>query len=587
MDNALFTHVSTIRIVINYYFILCLIVSAQVYAEAKPELIIDGLEGNLQENVLAYLSLEKASCMTPKWKVELLFQKSPQQIHEALCALGYYHSRIEKKLTWKNSCWQVKYIIQKGVPILIDRVDIKLLGAGAKTDIFQEWLKKVTIKRGDILNHGRYNVLKKELVNVADSWGYFDHHFLQKQLLVDDVLNKATIRLKFNTGDRYFINTVKIDTQWFTPQFVSRFLKFSVGDAYSRYKLIESQQALNLGGYFSNIRINYKFKQAVDHYAPIQVKMDLFKRHVFSTGVGYDTDLGPRLTGRYKNRYVTDTGHQFNASLDIALRKSSLLFDYQIPLANPVKDRLSFVSGVIVENTNHVKNQSVQIGATLANQVYRDMIIAESLNFSFERYRNSNVDNFQTRLLLVPSISLSNIVVKKVGVFLQGYKYKMEVKGAHRAVLSGVSFIQARADLKLAYPFSWGAQVIARTAVAGTLVDIFEDLPSRYRYYAGGENSVRGYSYKGIGQSNSQGQVIGGQYLTVFSLEYEQKFLDKWSIALFADAGDAFTKKLDMKVGVGMGIRWYSMVGPVRIDLAVPSDNFNNVHVHFSLSAAL
>ena len=98
---------------------------------------------------------------------------------------------------------------------------------------------------------------------------------------------------------------------------------------------------------------------------------------------------------------------------------------------------------------------------------------------------------------------------------------------------------------------------------------------------------MRGYDYKSIGQRDASGEVIGGQFLTTASLEYEQRVYGNWSLAAFVDAGDAFTRDLDIQLGVGLGVRWYSLVGPLRIDLAVPSEDFGDVHVHFSLSTAL
>jgi len=139
----------------------------------------------------------------------------------------------------------------------------------------------------------------------------------------------------------------------------------------------------------------------------------------------------------------------------------------------------------------------------------------------------------------------------------------------------------------MAYSTFWGGRIIAKTDLGATAVDAFTDLPSSYRFYAGGDNSVRGYDYKGIGERDESGEVIGGRYLVTGSLEYEQKIIDAWSIATFIDAGDAFSNAMKLKLGVGLGIRWYSIVGPVRIDIAVPSEDVSDVHFHFSLSTAL
>ena len=73
-----------------------------------------------------------------------------------------------------------------------------------------------------------------------------------------------------------------------------------------------------------------------------------------------------------------------------------------------------------------------------------------------------------------------------------------------------------------------------------------------------------------LGDTNDQGKVIGGEYLTVASAEYEHYFLERWGAAVFVDAGDAYTDSFTMNVGAGIGLRWRSPVGILRVDVGVP-----------------
>jgi translocation and assembly module TamA len=95
-------------------------------------------------------------------------------------------------------------------------------------------------------------------------------------------------------------------------------------------------------------------------------------------------------------------------------------------------------------------------------------------------------------------------------------------------------------------------------------------LPPELRFFAGGDRSVRGFDYQQIGEVNETGGVIGGRFLTVASAEYEHYFLEKWGAAAFVDAGDAYNSQFDANVGVGVGLRWRSPVGLIRVDVAFP-----------------
>jgi len=101
-------------------------------------------------------------------------------------------------------------------------------------------------------------------------------------------------------------------------------------------------------------------------------------------------------------------------------------------------------------------------------------------------------------------------------------------------------------------------------------VDDFDALPPELRFYAGGDRSLRGFDYHEIGEVNGNGNVIGGKYLAIASGEYEYYFNKDWGAGVFVDAGDAFSTRFSLNVGAGVGLRWHSPLGPVRVDVAFP-----------------
>jgi translocation and assembly module TamA len=94
-------------------------------------------------------------------------------------------------------------------------------------------------------------------------------------------------------------------------------------------------------------------------------------------------------------------------------------------------------------------------------------------------------------------------------------------------------------------------------------------LPNFYRFKAGGSASVRGYDFEQLSNNN-----IGSNNIVTASAEFEYRLTDKWSGAVFADIGNAFNdwSDVDLKLGVGVGVRWYSIAGPIRLDVAQAYD---------------
>jgi translocation and assembly module TamA len=128
-----------------------------------------------------------------------------------------------------------------------------------------------------------------------------------------------------------------------------------------------------------------------------------------------------------------------------------------------------------------------------------------------------------------------------------------------------------------------------RGQIGTTWESDFDKLPASVRFFAGGDSSVRGYKFEELGPVDAQGKVIGGPSLITASVEYEQPLRDRWSLAFFIDSGNAFEgSDFNARTGVGIGGRWQSPLGPIRIDLAHPlRDETNNLRLHISLGPDL
>ena len=126
-----------------------------------------------------------------------------------------------------------------------------------------------------------------------------------------------------------------------------------------------------------------------------------------------------------------------------------------------------------------------------------------------------------------------------------------------------------------------------RCEFGATTTDVFDALPPSLRFFAGGAQSVRGYGYKDLSPTDLDGNRTGGKYLAAVSAEVDYMVYNNIGVALFVDAGDATRQPLQsLKVGAGLGFRYRSPVGMLRIDLAHPFDDPDNdfrVHLSFGI----
>ena len=138
--------------------------------------------------------------------------------------------------------------------------------------------------------------------------------------------------------------------------------------------------------------------------------------------------------------------------------------------------------------------------------------------------------------------------------------------------------------------FAGGHRLLGRLQAGGIATNDFAAIPPSLRFFAGGDQSVRGYDYQSLSPRDSAGKRVGGRYLLVGSVEYQYPLAERWRLATFVDQGNAFDHLNDpLQTGVGIGLRWVSPVGPLRLDLAhaLDDEQGSNFRIHFSMGPEL
>jgi translocation and assembly module TamA len=159
-----------------------------------------------------------------------------------------------------------------------------------------------------------------------------------------------------------------------------------------------------------------------------------------------------------------------------------------------------------------------------------------------------------------------------------GWLLSLTARSTLGTLLSDTRFSQVLADAKWIHAFGRRNRLIVRGSGGTTVAGDFSQLPPQLRFFAGGDQSVRGYGYQSIGPRNSYDRVIGGHHLLVGSVTAEHYFTRAWGMAAFVDAGNAFNgTDYSPRIGAGLGLRWRSPVGMIRVDLGVP---VRDAHAH-------
>ena len=576
------------RIAIFLLLVLPLYAALPRAALAKMQVKVDikGVGGDVKKNVLSFLGLGKFS-KSPGLNddlVKTLYGKAPGEIREALQPYGFYTPKINGRLFKKDGNWHAVFVIDPGQPVRISEVDLRITGEGANQPPFENFTKTFPLRQGDVLNEQAYDKAKQNLLETASNSGFLNAAMLRHQILVYPQRHEAQVFLYFDTGPQFkfgdvtFIQSKKI----LSNRLLQRYIPFKKGDPFNATVLVSFQDALTSSQYFSMVQVAPEVKKAAGLYVPIVATLTPAKRYQISVGGGYGTDTGLRGRIDWQDRWVNRKGHHMEVDLRLSQLIQNAVWRYIVPLGHPLSDHLDYTTGYVHENNNIWTSQSYfgQVSYTRAISVHW----LQTLYFRVERVYFTVADESATDKLFLPGATWT---YKKAPASLyskEGIRLIFNVRGTAKAMLSSVSFIQGRISPKYVRGIGGFGSLILRGDIGATAVNNFLRLPASYRYFTGGDTSIRGYSYKTLGTKNAQGQVEGGKYLLVASAEYAQKIYGKWGLAFFYDGGNAFSQFPPVwKSGAGTGIRWASPVGPVRVDFAWALEPGHTFHVYVSI----
>ena len=554
---------------------------------AIADVEITGVEEPVAANVLAYLDLDDEPCDAPSWRVEQIYRSAPQRIRDALQAFGYYEPGIAPGLDFAETCWHARFAITAGEPVRVRSLDVLLTGEAERDAPFPAALAQAGLASGAALNHGAYEQLKRRWSDLARERGYADAQFAVARIDVYPEERVADIALHFDSGVRYAFGHTELTQDVLTEALVSSYLDFTEGEPYDAQQIADVYARLANSGYFRTIDVRPLQADSATRTIPIAVALTSAARTQTSYGVGFQTDTGPRFRFGRNNRRFNDRGHQFGVNLQLSAVISQVATTYRLPLRSSRSEWLSFDAGVEREDTETSESERLEIGARRVHERYGDWTRTEMLSLRVEDF--AVAEQVGRSRLLMPGISWLRIRGDNEIRPTKGSRLALEVRGANDGVVSDTSFLQTIAQGKWIWSLSSGQRFLVRGQLGTTAKDTFAELPASVRFFAGGDNSVRGYAFEALGPVDADGDVIGGSSLATGSFEFEQPLRERWSLAFFVDAGNAFEgSDIDAKTSAGIGGRWMSPLGPVRIDLARPlDDDVDDWRFHVSLGPDL
>lgn len=586
------------RFLVGVFTSLFLVAAGPAAGQGLGEVRIRGLEGDALENVRQSLSVmqvpEADRAALSEARLSYLLRQAPGEVDLALQPYGYYGASVETSVSHEGGKAVVSIAVTPGEPVTVQALTLTMDGAAAQDAAVRTQVAAFHPQKGEVMDHRRYEAGKLTIQRVLLSQGYFDAELRTHRVEVSRHLREAVIDLDWDSSVRYRFGQTHFEGSHIRESLLHKTVPYREGEPYSQDELLTLNQRLTDLDYFGYIDVRPDIEHATNDQVPIAISLTPGKRTVYTAGFSFGTDSGAGVQLGLDRRWVNDRGHKFSANLDWAQRRKSLGAEYRIPAFAWAEGWYVFGANRREEESDVLKTRITEIVGSRTG-LYRGWNLGVALHLRDEDYEIGDAtarrDGTSTRgdsRLIYPALSAQRVVSDDPMYPTRGFSLRGEFKVGAKALGSDASFGQLLFDAKLIRSLGANNRFLFRGQFGRTFTTEFDALPPSLRFFAGGDRSIRGYGYQEVGP-RAAGVPTGGKNLVIGSAEYERMFTSTWGAAAFVDAGNAFNDVNEgASVGAGVGLRWRSPVGMVRVDVAHGFDDADNTfQLHINIGPDL
>jgi len=566
-----------------------LLLAVPLYAAEPVEIVITGIAGealkNVQDALVLPAGLVSDGAVDRLW-LERFAKQAAEKIRSALEPFGYYSALVTVTIEPAGERFRLLVAVDPGEPVRLTEVTVTVEGSGLKERRLLRLAAKFPLNKGDVLQQQRYEEAKAALKTRAQELGYLDADFSRHEIRIAEPPTAATIALVLETGERYYFGvTTVLGAPEYPDSFLGRHLTYKPGEPFSYPRLGETQRNFTNSERFKEVIITPEKESAAASRVPVTVQLQAGPRFSLRPGIGYGTDTGARFTVRYRDLNMFHLGHELYSNLYVAERLQGLVTGYIIPSPRDVKDLTLLQLTLQQEETTVYSSRIAALELSRNRSFGPGKLGTVYIRTQYEDY-TVGVEKSSARLVL-PGVRYADDRFDNLIRPRRGFRYALDLRGTDQALGSDTRLVQILAEGSHLLPLPWRLSLHTRAKAGATVwSDPLSNIPPSLRFFAGGDQSVRGYSYRSLGPRDAAGRVMGGKQLLTGSIELERALFKDWGVSLFYDAGNSFNSLAAVSLfqGAGVGLHYYSAVGALNLSVARPLGAEDpTVHIHFTV----
>jgi translocation and assembly module TamA len=529
-----------------------------------------------------------------------LLALAEEDARKLIATLGYFSPVITatSSTAAPDAIPVVRIAVTPGEITRVSKVKIQFSGPLATDEMAKDQRELIrtswSLSAGTRFTQTAWDAAKQQALRQLTSLRYATGQLTSTLADVDPDTHQVVLELTLESGPAYRLGEVQVSgLSRHDAELVQHLARLAPGVDYNQVELAAAQQRLSDSGYFDSVFITLD-TTADPSNAPVLIKLREGQLQKIVLGLGASTDAGPRLSAEHTHHSVP--GIHWRAVTKAQLERDARSFSSELT-SPPDEASWRWVAfGQVRQEllgSLEVTSQQLRGGRKQTSQR-----IDRNIYVQYDRAESVATDTNQPEIAQSASANYAFTVryYDSLPFPTSGWGWGAEIGGgstlggAPQAYTRIVTRWQGFLGLGNASNTSASTGRLSMRSTLGALIaQESATLPSTQLFLAGGDNSVRGYRLNEIGVTLADGSITAGRYLATGSVEWQHPLRingrpSDWESTVFVDAGAVAnqTSELRAKVGVGVGARWKSPVGPLQIDLAYGVDS-QRLRLHMNL----
>jgi translocation and assembly module TamA len=583
--------------------------SGDKQAEQHYSVVIDGLSGSggiapeaetaVRLRFKSLSALEEGKGVGNVAQVDRRARSDEGLVRDLMRAAGYYDANVAARIEGAAAGrLRVTLVVEPGDLYSFSAVDLPgVAAAGPHEDAIR---KSFGLAPGDPVDSDRIAAGQAAVKTALGHDGFVFGKVGEPKLSIDHDAHQATLTMSIDpAGSRKFGKVTIEGDRLFSAKHLGRIARFQSGDPYDAARLEDFRRALIQTGLVSSVVIK-PMQSADPELVDIQVKLEPAPPRTISGSLGYGTGEGYRVETSWQHRNLIRPEGAVTFRGVLGTQEQSL---GAVLRRNNYKARDRVLTGQVLLshlNENAYEARSLTLAAGLERQtniIWQKKwtwFYGGELVFSKEEDTVKATGAPRSRQYLIGALPSGLSYDGSDDLLNPTRGYRLAGRISPELSLQGGAFGYGKVQLDGSYyqPISDRATIAGRVRLGSIIGASAERIAPTRRFYAGGGGSVRGYGYQKIGPVDVNGDPAGGRSLAEFSIEARVRFGD-FGVVPFLDGGNLYTAATpsfaNLRYGAGLGVRYYTSFGPIRVDVGTPLNprsGDSRVAVYVSLGQA-